>query len=97
MALTKLITSSRLEADFPNAYGRVVAVSIARKRGGGHAVQIDVAIYAKQPAGDDTQEVDFLRYHLALGDLRLGVGFNPVNLAYEYLKGLPEWSGAADV
>ncbi len=97
MALTKLITSTTLEADFPTAYGRVVTVNVSRKRGGGHSVMIDVAIYAKQPTVEDTQSVDFRRYHLDLNDLPSGVGANPINRAYEYLKTLPEWGGAADV
>ena len=55
---------------------------------------IDVHIYGVTP-DDRTRAADHKRYRTTLG--AMPPGGNPINRAYEYLKTLPEWGGAADV
>lgn len=84
MALAKTITTP-FGIEITDAYHRVEDITISNKT----EMNISLAIYA-----DKTARPVSTRGFLAVYDI---AGENPIKQAYEHLKTLPEFAGAADV
>jgi hypothetical protein len=82
MALSKTITFKGVA--IPDAYHRVFGVSVTKE-----TVSFSLGVHAST----DSQMLSSTSYACAY-DLN---GNNPIQQAYEHLKTLPEFAGAADV
>jgi hypothetical protein len=91
MALMKQVSTTDnfgRKADFPSAYVKVSFVS-----GNNETVNADVVVYASNPKENTVQVVKNEQYKFS-PNLD---GPNFIKQAYEHLKTLPEFAGAADV
>lgn len=100
MAIEANIQSSQFGIPFANVYFRVVTTSIARQRQGANHkfnVMLDVAGYGINPTSDDTQPVDFRRYHAPLEDIEAQEGATFLERCYAWLMMQDSMSGAVAV
>ena len=94
MAIQLDLTQSQYGVPFAGAYFRIVLVTIARQRGGGRGIMIDVVGYATKPEDEDTREVDFRRYHTAYEDVESLDADNLLAKCYSWLMAQDDMAGS---
>jgi hypothetical protein len=99
MAIQIDIQNSQFGVPFAGAYFRVVTAAITRQRQGGHKflVMVDAAGYGTSSPTDDTQPVDFRRYHAPLEDIEAQAGATFLERVYAWLMMQDSMSGAIAV
>lgn len=99
MAIQIDLSASQFGVPFAGAYFRVVTAAITRQRQGAHKFQvmIDAAGYGTSSPTDDTQPVDFRRYHAPLEDIEAQAGATFLERVYAWLMMQDSMSGAIAV
>ena len=99
MAISLDLQQSNFGVPFQGAYFRIVTAAITRQRESDprHSVMIDVVGYATQPTNEDTKDVDFRRYHIALADIEAQVGDNFLAKCYAWVMAQPDMTGSVGV
>jgi len=96
MAIKIDLQSSQFGVPFAGAYFRIVTAAVSRQRQGAHKfnVMLDVAGYGTNTPTDDTQPVDFRRYHAPLEDIEAQAGATFLERCYAWLMMQDSMSGA---
>lgn len=96
MAIQIDLQSSQFGVPFASAYFRIVTAAVSRQRQGAHkfSVMLDAAGYGTSTPGDDTQPVDFRRYHAPLEDIEAQAGATFLDRCYAWLMMQDSMSGA---
>ena len=99
MAIKINLTTSQFGVPFQGAYFRVVTAAVSRTRDANNrfSVMIDVVGYAKQPANEDTREVDFRRYHAPLAQVEAQTGAAFMDKCYKWVMSQPDMAGSIAV
>lgn len=99
MAIQIDLQQSNFGVPFQGAYFRIVTAAITRQRQADprHSVMIDVVGYATQPQNEDTKDVDFRRYHIALEDVEAQTGGNFLAKCYAWVMDQPDMNGSVGV
>ncbi|NBO56466.1 MAG: hypothetical protein EBU84_18165 [Actinobacteria bacterium] len=99
MAIQLDIQNTQFGVPFAGAYFRVVTAAVTRQRQGAHKFQvmIDAAGYGTSSPTDDTQPVDFRRYHAPLEDIEAQAGDTFLAKCYAWLMMQDSMSGAVAV
>lgn len=96
MAITLDLQESHFGVPFTGAYFRIVTSAITRTRNSDikHYVMIDVIGYATQPQNEDTKDVDFRRYHVALDDVESQAGNTFLEKCYSWVMAQDDMAGS---
>ena len=99
MAIQIDLQASQFGVPFVGAYFRIVTAAVSRQRQGGpkFSVMLDVAGYGTSSPTDDTQPVDFRRYHVPLEDIEAQTGATFLERCYAWLMMQDSMSGAVAV
>jgi len=99
MAISLDLNNTQYGIPFQGAYFRIVTSSITRQRQGGPKfnVMIDVAGYGTPTPGDDTREIDFRRYHVALEEVEALTGITFLDKCYNWVMIQPDMAGSVGV
>lgn len=99
MAISINLETSQYGIPFNGAYFRIVTAAISRQRAGGAKfnVMIDVAGYGTANPGDDTRDVDFRRYHVALEDVESQQGAAFLDKCYAWVMAQADMAGSQAV
>lgn len=99
MAIQIDIQNTQFGVPFAGAYFRVVTAAVIRQREGQHKfmVMIDAAGYGTSSPTDETQPVDFRRYHAPLEDIEAQAGATFLERVYAWLMLQDSMSGAVAV
>lgn len=99
MAIQIDIQTSQFGVPFAGVYFRIVTAAVARQRQGAHRfnVMLDVAGYGISSPTDETQPVDFRRYHAPLDDIEAQAGGTFLERCYAWLMMQDSMSGAIAV
>lgn len=97
MAIQLDLANSQFGVPFNGAYFRIVTAALTRQRGGVHSVMLDVVGYATAPENDDTQGVDFRRYHTPLNEIESMDGENTLAKCYTWLMAQEDMNGSLAV
>lgn len=99
MAIQIDLQASQFGVPFAGAYFRIVTAAVSRQRHGEHKffAMLDVAGYGTATPGDDTQPVDFRRYHAPLEDIEAQAGATFLERCYAWLMMQDSMSGAVAV
>jgi hypothetical protein len=100
MAITYNLPQSGFGVPFHGAYYRIVAASMQRMRvddpesnAPRFAVMIDVAGYAAKPDSEDTQHIDFRRFHLPADAVEAKEGDTFMAKCYAVIAADPVFAG----
>jgi hypothetical protein len=96
MAIQIDLQTSQFGVPFAGAYFRIVTAAVSRQRQGEHkfSVMLDAAGYGTSSPTDDTQPVDFRRYHTPLEDIEAQAGATFLDRCYAWLMMQDSMSGA---
>lgn len=99
MALELDLQSSQFGVPFVGAYFRIVTAAITRQRQGERKfnVMIDVAGYGTKLPNDDTQTVEFRRYHASLEDIETQSGTEFLAKCYNWVANQPDMVGSTPI
>lgn len=99
MAIQIDLQQSHFGVPFAGAYFRIATAAITRQRQDTprHSVMIDVIGYATKPENEDTKEVDFRRYHVAMADVEAQTGDNFLTKCYAWVMAQPDMDGSVGV
>lgn len=99
MAIQIDLQSSQFGVPFAGAYFRIVTAAVSRQRQGGakFSVMLDAAGYGTSSPTDDTQPVDFRRYHAPLEDVEAQAGATFLERCYAWLMAQDSMAGAVAV
>lgn len=100
MAIKIDLQSSQFGVPFAGAYFRIATATIARQRQTAphkFTATLDVAGYGTSSPSDDTQPVDFRRYHVPLEDIEAQAGATFLERCYAWLMMQDSMSGAIAV
>ena len=99
MAIQIDIANSQYGVPFAGAYFRIVTAAISRQRAGGpkFSVMIDIAGYGTSSPTDDTQPVDFRRYHAPLEDIEAQAGATFLDKCYAWVMAQADMAGSVAV
>lgn len=100
MAIQIDLQASQFGVPFAGVYFRIATATIARQRQTAphkFTVTLDVAGYGTSAPNDDTQPVDFRRYHVPLEDIEAQAGATFLERCYAWLMMQDSMSGAIAV
>lgn len=99
MAIELNIENSQYGIPFAAAYFRIVTAAVTRQREDSprHSVMIDVAGYATKPGNEDTKEIDFRRYHVAVNDVESMSGETFMERCYTWVMSQADMTGSIGV
>lgn len=99
MAIQLDIQNTQFGVPFAGAYFRVVTAVITRQRQGAHKfmVMVDAAGYGTSSPTDETQPVDFRRYHASLEDIEAQFGTEFLAKCYNWVANQPDMAGSTPV
>lgn len=99
MAIQIDLQASQFGVPFAGAYFRIVTAAVSRQRQGAHkfSVMIDAAGYGTSSPTDDTQPVDFRRYHAPLDDIEAQAGTTFLERCYAWLMAQDSMAGSVAV
>ena len=99
MAISINLETSQYGVPFNGAYFRIVTAAISRQRSGGakFSVMIDVAGYGTANPGDDTRDIDFRRYHVALEHIEAQQGAAFLDKCYAWVMAQADMAGSQAV
>ena len=91
--------SSQYGIAFNNAYYRIATAAISRQRGDDpkFTVMIDLSAYATATPGDDTREVNFIRYNASLTDVQSASGDAFLDKCYSWVMAQDDMAGSTAV
>lgn len=99
MAIQIDLQASQFGVPFAGAYFRIVTAAVSRQRQGTHKfnVMLDVAGYGTNTPTDDTQPVDFRRYHAPLVDVEAQQGATFLDRCYAWVMAQDDMAGSVAV
>ena len=99
MAIQIDLQASQFGVPFAGAYFRIVTAAVSRQRQGSHkfSVMLDVAGYGTSSPTDDTQPVDFRRYHAPLEDIEAQAGTTFLDRCYAWVMAQDDMAGSVAV
>lgn len=97
MAIKIDLQTSQFGLPFAGAYFRIVTAAVTRQRQGGNVkfdVMIDAVGYATSTPKEDTQPVDFRRYHAPLDEINEQFGTDFLSKCYNWVANQSDMDGA---
>lgn len=99
MAIQANLQTSKFGVPFQGAYFRIITVAANRHPDPNikYLVTVDIAGYATKPTSEDTKEIDFRRYHVAVAEVCSHPGDNFFAQCYHWIMQQPDMVDAVVV